>query len=229
VSVSDTGAGLEQGHLDRIWDRFYQVDSTARRRTGGAGLGLAIVQSLADLHGGRVWARSAGKNMGSTFSFSLPLASAETIARARASKPATQRRPPQWTADAQTQGQVLVVEDDADQRDIICEMLEMEGFRVLLAEDGEEAINLTQSAHPAAIILDVILPRADGWEVLNRLKSDPSTADIPVLILSVVDQAGFGKRLGADEYLIKPLEPNALRKTIRKLVRAAEGQNGDVA
>jgi PAS domain S-box-containing protein len=225
VSVTDNGAGLEEDQLERIWDRFYQVDSTSRRRTGGAGLGLAIVQNLVDLHGGRVWARSDGKNQGSTFSFSLPLATHGAVLP-KEPEPTPRKHPPQWTADAQTQGQVLVVEDDPDQREIICEMLEMEGFRVLLAEDGEEAVSLALSTRPAAIILDVILPRADGWEVLHRLKDAEATADIPVLILSVVDQPGFGKRLGADEYLIKPLEPNALRKTIRRLVRAASGQNG---
>jgi CheY-like chemotaxis protein len=225
VSVTDNGAGLEEDQLERIWDRFYQVDSTSRRRTGGAGLGLAIVQNLVDLHGGRVWAKSEGKNRGSTFSFSLPLARQGASLPAEP-EPTPRKHPPQWTHDAQTQGQVLVVEDDPDQREIICEMLEMEGFKVLLAEDGEEAVNLALSTRPAAIILDVILPRADGWEVLHRLKDAEATADIPVLILSVVDQPGFGKRLGADEYLIKPLEPNALRKTIRRLVRAASGQNG---
>jgi len=114
---------------------------------------------------------------------------------------------------------VLVVEDDEDQREIICDMLEMEGYHVVLAQDGEEAVELAQALSPSAIALDVMLPRSDGWEVLSRLKTDASTRDIPVLIISVVDQQDFGRKLGADEYLIKPLEAGSLRSAVRRLTR----------
>ena len=105
-------------------------------------------------------------------------------------------------------------------------MLELDGYHVVLANDGEQALDLAHKVDPSAIILDVILPLADGWEVLNILKKDPETADIPVLVISVVDQPGFGKRLGADEYLLKPLEPFTLRSTVQRLVPASPPESG---
>ncbi len=117
---------------------------------------------------------------------------------------------------------MLIVEDDDDQREIICDMLEMEGYKVVLAADGDEALQLAHDVKPSAIALDVVLPRKDGWEVLNRLKREPATRDIPVLIISVVDQQEFGKSLGADEYMVKPLEAATLRMAVRRLL----GQGG---
>jgi signal transduction histidine kinase/ActR/RegA family two-component response regulator len=224
VSVHDTGSGLEADQLSRIWDRFYQVDTSVKRRSGGAGLGLTIVRNLVDLHSGQVWAYSAGPGKGSTFSFSLPIVQGEYSAYARpgdrvpvGARPQEQRRDRSAVI-----GTVLVAEDDADQREIICDMLELEGFEVVLAETGEEALELATEIMPSAIALDVILPRRDGWEVLEALRQDPRTRDIPVLIISVVDQTDFGKKLGADEYLLKPLDPRSLRTAIRRLVLAHE-------
>jgi hypothetical protein len=124
-------------------------------------------------------------------------------------------------------GTVLVAEDDADQREIICDMLQLEGFDVVLAEAGDEALDLARQILPSAIALDVILPRRDGWEVLAELRQDPRTKDIPVLIISVVDQTDFGKKLGADEYLLKPLDARSLRTAIRRLVLAHERDVAD--
>jgi DNA-binding response OmpR family regulator len=113
---------------------------------------------------------------------------------------------------------ILVAEDDADQREIICEMLEMEGYEVVLASDGEEASRLATELHPSVVALDVLLPRHDGWEVLGNLKSNAATRDIPVMIISVVDHQAFGRKLGADEYLLKPIDPVLLRESMRRLV-----------
>lgn len=235
ITVKDTGAGLENRDLERIWDRFYQVDSTAKRKSGGAGLGLAIVRSLVELHGGQVWAQSAGKDKGSSFSFSLPVAPAQEAGQAQtAGKPKKRHAAPQ--PDASQPGKsgdeecVLVVEDDADQREIISDMLELEGYSVAFATDGEEAIEQATSIDPCAIILDVLLPRADGWQVLLRLRQNPSTNHIPVLIISVVDQAEFGKKLGATEYLLKPIDPAGLRSVMRRMVgRSNRGQEAQAA
>ena len=221
VSVTDTGVGLQQEQLERIWDRFYQVDTSAKRKSGGVGLGLAIVRSLVELHGGQIRAESPGVSRGTSFMFTLPIAGLPPevvespdllpggVSLVRGAEDPNARA-------------VLVVEDDADQREIICDMLEMEGYRVILAGDGEQAVNLAITLRPSAIALDVMLPRSDGWEVLTRLKTDERTRDIPVLIISVVDQQEFGRRLGADEYLVKPLEPASLRAIVRRLVYAGE-------
>lgn len=216
VSVSDTGTGLESDQLTRIWDKFYQVDTSSKRRSGGAGLGLSIVRNLVELHGGQVLASSPGPNQGSRFSFTLPIASVQdkTVSAKRRRADTSHGR-----KAAPSGGTVLVAEDDDDQREIICDMLELEGYEVVVASDGNEALELAAAIKPSAIALDVILPRADGWEVLNRLRSDPATRDIPVLIISVVDQQEFGKKLGANEYLIKPLEPVSLRAAVRRLIQ----------
>jgi signal transduction histidine kinase len=241
LTVSDTGVGLEEDQLTRIWDRFYQVDSSAKRRSGGAGLGLAIVRSLVELQGGQVWARSQGLNKGSSFSFSLPLspepASVHEVGDASpyayewrsavaGGQHSTQQeavyrhRPTSAIPDTRATGggTVLVAEDDEDQREVICRMLELEGYNVVLATDGTEALELASRIRPKAIALDIILPNTDGWEVLSRLKSDPATKDIPVLIISVVDQQEFALQMGADEYLVKPIEPATLRRAVRRLI-----------
>ncbi len=229
VSVRDSGAGLEQGQLEHIWDRFYQADTSVKRRSGGAGLGLTIVRSLVELHGGQIWATSGGEGKGSTFSFSLPIAPGEF-----ASRPKGNRTSPGWRRDQERTheqrpaiGTVLVVEDDADQREIICEMLELEGFEVAMAETGEEAVEMALELQPSAIALDVILPRQDGWQVLQQLRSHSTTKDIPVLIISVVDQAEFGKKMGADGYLLKPLDSGILRTAMRRLMQT--GRKGGPA
>lgn len=219
ISVSDSGEGMEQNQLERIWDRFYQADTSVKRRSGGAGLGLSIVRRLVEMHGGRVWATSGGEGRGSTFNFSLPVALGE-LASSRSLPDTSLMLDAERTRDRRpVMGTVLVAEDDADQREIICEMLEMDGFEVVLAQTGAEALDKALKIQPSAIALDVILPRMDGWQVLEQLRRHPSTKDIPVLIISVVDQAEFGKKLGANEYLLKPLDPSALRSTMRRLVQ----------
>lgn len=225
ISVSDTGTGLLPEQIERIWDRFYQVDTSAKRRSGGAGLGLAIVRSLVELHGGLVSASSEGEHKGSRFSFSLPVA----VGLPPVSPPFRSAPPARRSLFTSHDGErsngktVLVAEDDDDQREIICDMLELEGYNVVLASDGEEALQVAFEVRPSAIALDVVLPRSDGWEVLNKLKSDPATSNIPVMIISVVDQQEFGKKLGADEYLIKPLEPLSLRAAVRRLIGLGTG------
>lgn len=219
IAVRDSGEGLAQNQLERIWDRFYQADTSVKRRSGGAGLGLSIVRSLVELHGGRVWATSGGEGRGSTFSFSLPVVPGEFVTPRPMLDPKPMQAAERTRDHRPVMGTVLVAEDDADQREIICELLEMDGFEVVLAQAGDEAVDKALKLQPSAIALDVILPRMNGWQVLEQLRRHPGTKDIPVLIISVVDQAEFGKKLGADEYLLKPLDPSVLRATMRRLVQ----------
>ena len=196
VSVADTGQGLEEDQLERIWDRFYQVDTTARRRAGGAGLGLAIVRNLVELHGGRVWVNSSGHGTGSQFCFTLPLAAAGAVVhKGEEESPGEGRRMSRMGHGEQ--GRVLLVEDHPDQREIVCDMLETDGYSVMLAQDGEEALEMAAEHKPSAIILDVLLPCADGWEVLHRLKKNPSSKEIPVLIISVVRPGELRQETGS--------------------------------
>jgi signal transduction histidine kinase/ActR/RegA family two-component response regulator len=212
--VQDTGVGLAPGQESRIWDRFYQVESSATRRFGGAGLGLSIVRSLTEQQGGWVEASSAGVNLGSTFAVHLPTASSGDPALVAAS--------PAWTGGGETSGLdpapgppvVLVVEDDAHIATVLRTYLEADGYRVEVAEDGQAAVVLAHALRPFAITLDISLPKLDGWSVLNVLKQDEATASIPVIVVSIVDNRAFGLVQGASEFLVKPIDPDRLRGAI---------------
>lgn len=219
--VQDTGVGLAPGQESRVWERFYQAESSSTRRFGGAGLGLSIVRRLTELHGGRDEATSAGPNLGSTFAVYLPAAAAgEPVMR-----PGPARIEP-LTARAEEAGVspvdlsaplVLVVEDDVHIANVLRTYLETDGYRVEMAADGRAALQLASSLRPFAITLDISLPKLDGWSVLSALKRDPATCNIPVVIVSIVDNREFGLVLGATEYLVKPIDPDRLRSALQSL------------
>jgi signal transduction histidine kinase len=213
--VQDTGLGLAPGQESRVWERFYQGESASTRRFGGAGLGLAIVQQLTGLHGGRVAAASAGPNLGSTFTVSLPGAAGRVDGLLG---PAPQVRAPEPAEMVDASAPVvLVVEDDAHIATVLRTYLETDGYRVEIAEDGHAAIQRARALAPFAITLDISLPKLDGWSVLNALKREPSTASIPVIVISIVDNRDFGRVLGATEYFVKPIDPERLRTTLQAL------------
>jgi signal transduction histidine kinase/DNA-binding response OmpR family regulator len=228
--VEDTGVGLGPGQVSRVWDRFYQGESSSTRRFGGAGLGLSIVHHLAELHGGHVEATSPGVNRGSTFAVHLPVASLgeapETVtlgpavdAQPVVPTPDDQQSPPTEASDAPL---VLVVEDDPHIATVLRMYLEADGYRVQVASDGQEAIEMARTLAPFAVTLDISLPKLDGWSVLNALKHEPMTALIPVIIVSIVDNRDFGLVLGAAEYIVKPIDHERLRSVLRGL----DGING---
>jgi CheY-like chemotaxis protein len=219
--VQDTGVGLMPGQESRVWERFYQAESSSTRRFGGAGLGLSIVRRLTELHGGHVEASSAGVNLGSTFAVHLPAAHVGETVMARPSSHAealAPRREDLLSAGADPSAYlVLVVEDDPHIATVLRTYLESDGYRVAIAEDGHAALQLARSLQPFAITLDISLPKLDGWSVLNALKHEPETCDIPVVIVSIVDNRDFGLVLGARDYLVKPIDPERLRTALRSL------------
>ncbi len=228
--VCDTGVGLAPGQAERVWDRFYQVESSSTRRFGGAGLGLSIVRRLTELHGGRVEAASEGVDRGSTFQVRLPAVPAD------ASGTPIHRQVPAAAllGDSSTNGSdngqfgehVLVVEDDQHIATVLRTYLEADGYRVDLVGDGQQAIQAARALVPFAITLDISLPKLDGWSVLNALKRDPVTAQIPVVIISIVDNRDFGIVLGATDYLVKPIDHERLQLILRGLSAArANGNN----
>jgi signal transduction histidine kinase/DNA-binding response OmpR family regulator len=219
--VEDTGVGLAPAHVARVWERFYQAESSSTRRFGGAGLGLSIVRRLVELHGGRVAATSAGVGRGSTFLVYLPAVAAART-RAPADKPvAAPNVAPEPRAAQPSSGAaaplVLVVEDDPHVATVLRTYLESDGYRVEVAVDGQEAIQSARSLRPFAITLDISLPKLDGWSVLNALKREPATAEIPVVIVSIVDNRDFGMVLGATDYLVKPIDHERLKSALRSL------------
>jgi PAS domain S-box-containing protein len=202
ISVTDTGIGIAEEDLGRLFTEFQQLDAGRGQRQEGTGLGLALTKRFAELHGGRVSVESKlGK--GSTFTLHLPI----QPPMRRAPAPVT----PAPTAEIDlTRPLVLVVDDNPEAAEILVHHLDTGGFRTALARNGLEALKMARDLNPAAITLDILLPEIDGWEVLNRLKADETTRNIPVVVVSVVDNAALGSALGAFDYFVKPVDGNAL-------------------
>ncbi len=230
ICVEDTGAGIPEDQLPFIFDKFRQVDGSSRRRHGGTGLGLAIVKEVVHLLGGSVSATST-LGRGSKFTIALPGtvhrapgAAAGEDARVELHAPrgaADHPAPPR--ASAASPFTVLIIDDDPMIQHLLRGHLEAEAFRVLGAGDGGEGLTLAREARPSVIILDIHLPRIDGWAVLAELKSDPVLAAIPVICLSVEEQRARGFSFGACEYLVKPVEPDRLVDVVKRVTLPAAG------
>jgi len=206
VSVEDSGIGIAPEDRERIFLEFQQLDAGPGRQHEGTGLGLALTKRFVELHGGRIWV-DGEPGQGSIFRFTLP-----TPTPADDEDPITEVVFP--IAEVQMpedpRGLVLVVEDDPRSANLVALYLARGGYRVEMATNGREAIEKAQALRPIAITLDVILPDLDGWEVLKELKQNEVTREIPVVIISVVDNQRLGFALGADDYLVKPIDRNAL-------------------
>ena len=209
-AVSDTGIGMTPEQQAKLFEEFTQADSSTARQYGGTGLGLAITRKLARMMGGDVTLTSeAGK--GSTFTVRLP-ASTDVPAGA----PISSDRGRSTRADC-----VLVIDDDATARELIADHLKAGGFSVVTAAGGVEGIKLAKELQPTAITLDVMMPDLDGWSVLAALRQNPELADIPVIMVSIVDDKRRGIALGAAGYLTKPIDRERLHRLIRRFQAAA--------
>src|ERR1700751_3348184 len=203
IAVTDTGIGMTPEQQVKLFEEFTQADSSTARQYGGTGLGLAITRKLARMMGGDVTVASEpGK--GSVFTVRLP-ASADS--QARSSPGSDGRRAP-------TAGCVLVIDDDATARELIADHLKVEGFSVVTAVGGVEGLKLAKELRPIAITLDVMMPDLDGWSVLAALRQDPELAEIPVIMITIVDEHRRGIALGAGGYLNNPIDRERLRHVI---------------
>ena len=206
VSVRDTGIGIAEEEQDRIFEAFQRGGRVARTSTEGTGLGLTLSKRIVDLHGGRLWLESE-LGVGSTFSFAIPM-----LPGAAAPVEPTPQAVPAAASS------VLIVEDDRRSAGLLRVYLEDAGYAVAIARDGIEALDLVRRLAPAAVILDVLLPRLNGWEVLAELKSDPATSAIPVVVVSMIDERGAGFALGAADYLVKPVDRASLLDALARCV-----------
>ncbi|PZO81314.1 MAG: hybrid sensor histidine kinase/response regulator [Mesorhizobium amorphae] len=205
-SVRDTGLGMTEEQRERLFERFTQADASTTRRFGGTGLGLAITKAFSDMLGGEVSVESK-LDEGSTFTVSVP-----------ANVPV-----PQVLADetelhaADEEEVVLVIDDDPATRDLLSRFLAKEGFAVRVAADGRSGLASAEALKPQIILLDVTMPRMDGWEVLRSLKADPGLAAIPVIMCTVIEEQHLGFSLGAADYLVKPIDWERLKESITRI------------
>ncbi|MCZ6622631.1 MAG: response regulator [Deltaproteobacteria bacterium] len=207
ISVSDTGIGIATENLQQIFEEFQQIRGDHEGKGEGTGLGLALAKKFVELHGGTIWVESV-VGRGSTFTFTLPM-------RAPVEK-ATESPTMAQPAPNQTQ-LVLVVEDDPRAVKLLSTYLFEEGYTIEVASDGEEGLKKARALHPAVVALDILLPKVDGWEFLTRIKADPETCGIPIIIVSVVEERGKGFTLGAVDYLTKPFQREELIAALRRI------------
>ncbi|MBN1488249.1 MAG: GAF domain-containing protein [Anaerolineae bacterium] len=211
IAVADTGIGISEKDKLQIFERFYRVDDPGVREISGTGLGLAITFSLVQLHGGEIWVESE-LDKGSIFYFTLPLADNEPTVDVGIG-------PSTLMGDSQpAKTTILVVEDDVQIAEFLRVTLENEGYHILIAHSGEDALHMARIQLPDLISLDIRLPDLDGFEVLQLLKREPVTAGIPVVVISVVLDRERGLRLGAAEYLTKPLDEHKLLQVIDRIL-----------
>ena len=209
IAVADTGIGMTPEQQAKLFEEFTQADSSTARQYGGTGLGLAITRKLARMMGGDVTVTSQpGK--GSVFTVRLP-GSAEPLANKSTD---ADGNPPSTDC-------VLVIDDDATARELISDHLKAEGFSVVTAVGGLEGLKFAKELLPTAITLDVMMPDLDGWSVLAALRQDPELAEIPVIMITIVDEHRRGIALGAAGYLTKPIDRERLHRLIRRFRASA--------
>jgi CheY-like chemotaxis protein len=211
--VRDTGIGMTLDEISRLFQPFSQGNSATARKYGGTGLGLVISRRFCQLMGGDITVASEpGK--GSTFTLIIPT----RVTPERRTGPSLPAPPPPPGAVA---GTILVVDDDEPARALLRRFLEKQGYQVRTAADGEEALRLARELRPDLITLDVMMPRMDGWTVLSLLKHEAALADIPVLLLTIVDQKEHALAEGALDLLTKPIDRERLAAVVTKHARRA--------
>ena len=216
-AVSDTGIGIPADKLEHIFQEFSQVDNSTSRKYGGTGLGLAITRRFSQILGGDLTVRSQIV-WGPLLKFGCPQFCLELNRREDQPEVAPAKRDEEPTADRQTEHghTVLVIDDDPEACEIIERFLKKDGFQVVTALSGEQGLRLAHSVKPVAITLDVMMPDMDGWSVLRALKADPVLREVPVVMLTMVDDKTKGYSLGATDYLTKPVDHDELHKVLSK-------------
>ncbi|HRE43519.1 MAG TPA: ATP-binding protein, partial [Terricaulis sp.] len=212
IRVRDTGIGMSKEHMARLFQPFVQADPTITQQFGGTGLGLTITRRLAQLLGGEVSVESA-LGAGATFTLTIPADYANATAASGAAAEVDE------VQGAEGSPLVLVIEDEPDARELAARALTRAGFQVLGVGGGEAGLALAHSKAPALVLLDIFLPDRSGWRVLQSLKHDPKTADIPVVVLSVNEDRAHAMALGAAEHMVKPADRDKLAATVMRYAR----------
>ena len=211
MRVRDTGIGMSTEQLRRLFEAFTQADASTTRKYGGTGLGLAITRRVCRMMGGEITVESE-QGKGSVFTVHLPAEVVDPKSRARVRDETSSHS--LWVHnDAAT---VLVIDDDPAIHEILRWYLGKEGYRVECARTGAEGLEMARRLRPAAITLDVLMPDVDGWTVLRELRQDPELRDVPVVIISMLDDKNTGYALGAANYITKPVDRDQLAAVLRR-------------
>lgn len=218
VKVQDQGTGISEADQKLVFEKYKQVGDVITDKPTGTGLGLPISKEIVEMHGGKIWVEST-LGEGSTFAFSLPLATVvdngfESI------------RLPDFiseidalaSTESSAQSTILVIDDEASIREMLVQMLEEAGYGVLEAADGVEGLQLARSERPDMIILDVMMPRLNGFDCAAALKSEASCRHIPIMMLTVINDAQRAFGLGVEAYLTKPFDEEKMLSEIQRLL-----------
>jgi signal transduction histidine kinase/DNA-binding response OmpR family regulator len=207
IGVKDTGIGISPEDQTKLFERFSQVDSSLTRKVGGSGLGLSITKLLVELQGGEIDLEST-VGEGSHFWFTLPIASA-----------APKRAEVEEKTEEITKDSKIIVSIDDDQKviDLYKRYLRNHGYQVIAITEPNGVINKLKEIQPFAITLDIMMPKKDGWQVIQEIKNDPETAHIPVIVCSIVEEKDKAYQLGAVDYLVKPILEEELVNAVSRL------------
>ncbi len=212
LEVTDNGPGIPPEEKKRIFEAFHRLRQAGKAQEG-TGLGLAITQRLVELHGAELGLESQ-PGQGSCFYFSLPFVPAFADLPSRATESA-------WREAGSAR--IFVIEDDTAAAQLIQSQLASSGYEAVVCEELSRAVEIAAELRPDVITLDLLMKPTNGWELLLQLKNEPRTANIPVIVITIVDQPALGTTLGADEYLVKPVEQSALLAAIARCLAAREG------
>ncbi|MGK0498875.1 MAG: signal transduction histidine kinase/DNA-binding response OmpR family regulator [Oceanicoccus sp.] len=207
--VTDNGIGMTEQQASIVFDAFIQADSSTTRKYGGTGLGLALCKQYCELMGGSIHAESTPDN-GTTFVV-------EFLVKTTEQQQITLSPKPNLSDNSRKRNQILVIDDDPVALALTERFLHRDNFSILLADSGKQGIELAERERPQIILLDIMMPGIDGWTVLSMLKENPNTQNIPVILLSMLDQQKLGLQMGAVEYLRKPIDWDRLSSAINKL------------
>ncbi len=236
IDVQDTGIGISKEMQKHIFEAFYQIDSSNTRKYGGTGLGLSIVSQLTLLLGGQIELVS-NPSQGSTFTIILPLQGRQILTEtpelrlyqtpdtsnlgilstSHTTYTTTLQENQEKKRGEDERYVVLAIDDNPDVLNLIKNVLENSPYKVVGLDDPTMAVALVHQLNPDAITLDVMMPNINGWQLLSQLKSNPATSRIPVIMLTVLEDRSTGYVLGADEYLVKPVEREGLLNTLRRI------------
>ena len=212
VTVTDTGLGIADEDRYKLFQAFSQVDDSPTRKTGGTGLGLAISRHLVQMHNGQIGLLSSKMGEGSTFYFTLPLPEEDTLILSQ-------------EEFNEQQNTILAIDDELQIIKLYQRFLSQLGYQVIPLTDPKQAVEEAKRINPFAITLDIMMPEKDGWHVLQDLKNDLETKDIPVIVCSILEEEEKGVNLGAADYLVKPFLQDDLIHAINRLNWNGKVQN----